>query len=107
MGERSTVVSLRLVLRQLEHGDLRWRERVPAFPLPGRGEVHDAGPGWSHQDYAQALPSGSSTAGRFPFAKVSKFGVVVRTLDADTLGYERQAPQLSACGPRLAWRSPG
>eukprot|EP00964_Phaeocystis_antarctica_P116137 scaffold80102_cov69-Phaeocystis_antarctica.AAC.3 len=31
-----------LVLRQLEHGDLRWRERVPAFPLPGRGQVHDA-----------------------------------------------------------------
>ena len=45
MREGRAIVSLRaswLVLRQLEHGDLRWRERVPAFPLPGRGQVHDA-----------------------------------------------------------------
>ena len=83
MGERSTVMSLnarRLALRQLEHGDLRWRERVPAFPLPGRGEVHDAGPGWSHQNYAHRLSSVSLPCGRRAFAKVRTFRVLVRTL---------------------------
>ena len=75
MGERSTVMSLnarRLALRQLEHGDLRWRERVPAFPLPGRGEVHGparAGAKTTHTPAVAGLLRGA------PFARKPKVQV--------------------------------
>ena len=110
MGERSTVRSLRarrLVLRQLEHGDLRWRERVPAFPLPGRGEVHDAGPGWSHQNYAHALPSrrllrpaGGARSQRRKFGLLVRPSVVTMSFLLDTLAANGHRRQLSASAAR-------